>query len=185
MEGINKGGIAESKAIGLLYDTNKSEILAFINRINSKEGAKEPEDIVWEGMEALVNNIKAGKYQIQKDIPLKAYLKSILKNLWLKNLSSENARSARQEVYFEGNNTTEIDVSEIITEKETWDKYLAIFDKVGKNCKKILQMVFGLGYSIKDLAQKLIEEGLYDNEQVVRNAKSKCLKRVTEELTAN
>lgn len=43
-------------------------------------------------------------------------------------------------------------------------------------------MVFGLGYSIKEMAKELVDEGLYENEQVVRNAKSKCLKNILMKL---
>ena len=66
----------------------------------------------------------------------------------------------------------------MISESETWNRYLEIFEQIGKNCKRILQMVYGLGYSIKEMANVLVEEGLYENEQVVRNAKSKCLKNI-------
>lgn len=182
VNGIKEGGVAGSKAIGFLYEQNKFEINSFLEKWKSQECAKEPNDIIWEGMEALVNNIINGKYQIQEGIYLKTYLKSILKNLWFKHLSSEKARMGRQHAYHQGNEGLEMDVSEILAEKEIWDAYLAVFEKVGKNCKRILQMFFGLGYSIKELAQQLMKEGLYENEQVVRNAKSKCLKRVTKQL---
>jgi RNA polymerase sigma factor (sigma-70 family) len=185
VNGIKSGGVAENKAIALLYEQNKGEINGFLEKWRHQESAKEPNDIIWEGLEPLVNNIKNGKYQIQQGIYLKTYLKSILKNLWFKHLSSEKARMGRQHAYYEGNEGIEMDVSEILAEKEIWDGYLAIFEKVGKNCKRILQMVYGLGYGIKELAQELIDEGLYGNEQVVRNAKSKCLKKVSEQLTSN
>lgn len=183
VNGIKEGGGAERKAIGFLYEQNKFEINSFLEKWKSQECAKEPNDIIWEGMEAMVNNIKSGKYQIHEGIYLKTYLKSILKNLWFKHLSSEKARMGRQHAYHQGNEGLEMDVSEILAEKEIWDGYLAIFEKAGKNCKRILQMVYGLGYGIKELAEELIDEGLYENEQVVRNAKSRCLKKVSVELS--
>jgi RNA polymerase sigma factor (sigma-70 family) len=183
IDGILAGRNDENIAIEMLYEQNKTVIKGFLNKMSSYESVKEADDVIWEGIEALVNNIKRGKYVKQAGIGLNAYLKSILRNLWLKQLSSESARTNRQHSYFE-TSEPELDISELIAEKEIWDSYLAIFEKVGKNCKRLLQMVYGLGYSIKEMAQELIAAGLYDNEQVVRNAKSKCLKRVALQLGA-
>jgi RNA polymerase sigma factor (sigma-70 family) len=178
VEGILAGGLAESKAIEALYNQNKSFFLKLLNEPLRLEKSKLPEDIIWEAIEAFVWNVKDGKYTPQGNVPLAAYVRAIAKNLLLKYLSSENSRGNRQGIYLEENDEVEADVSEAIVEKEKWDKYLEIFEKAGKNCKRILQMVYGLGYSMKDLAEELISEGLFENEQVVRNAKSKCLKKV-------
>jgi RNA polymerase sigma factor (sigma-70 family) len=178
VEGILAGGLAESKAIEALYNQNKSFFLKLLNEPLRLEKSKLPEDIIWEAIEAFVWNVKDGKYTPQGSVPLAAYVRAIAKNLLLKYLSSENSRGNRQGIYLEENDEVEADVSEAIVEKEKWDKYLEIFEKAGKNCKRILQMVYGLGYSMKDLAEELISEGLFENEQVVRNAKSKCLKKV-------
>lgn len=96
----------------------------------------------------------------------------------MKYISSEEARSMREMSYGADNEYIDQDVSVMISESETWNHYLEIFEQIGKNCKRILQMVYGLGYSIKEMANVLVEEGLYENEQVVRNAKSKCLKNI-------
>lgn len=181
-EGIKTGGQAENIAIGQLYDQNKSLLMGFLRKYSNQENAKEPEDIIWEGIEALVNNIKNEKYILKEGIALSSYLKSILKNLWFKQLSSESARSNRQSIYFDQEEALP-DVSQLMAEKETWDNYLRIFENVGKNCKRILHSVFGLGYSIKELGAELVAEGVYDNEQVLRNAKSKCLKKLMKVIT--
>lgn len=178
VEGILNGGLAESKAIEALYNQNKAFFLKLLNEPLRLEQSKLPEDIIWEAIEAFVWNVKDGKYTPQGNVPVAAYVRAIAKNLLLKYLSSENSRGNRQGIYLEENDEVVADVSEAIVEKEKWDKYLEIFEKAGKNCKRILQMVYGLGYSIKDLAEELISEGLFENEQVVRNAKSKCLKKV-------
>ncbi|UBM58197.1 hypothetical protein LAG90_15430 [Marinilongibacter aquaticus] len=178
VEAILKGGIDQNKAIEFLYESSRGQIVSFLEKARSVESSKEPEDVIWEGMEALVGNILEGKFEKRPGTSIQGYFATIVKNIWYKHLSSEKARNNRQNIYGEEMDGAEDDVSSLIAEHETWNEYLATFDLAGKNCKRILQMVYGLGYTIKETAEELVAEGLYDNEQVVRNAKSKCLKKV-------
>lgn len=178
INGILNGGLEESKAIEALYDQNYSFFLSVLREPFRLEKSKTPDDIIWEAIESFVWNVKDEKYVYQENVSLAVYVKAIAKNLLLKYISSENARGNRQGIYIEDDQKYDQDVSEILIEKEKWDAYLEIFENAGKNCKRILQMVYGLGYGIKEMAIALINEGLFENEQVVRNAKSKCLKRV-------
>ena len=181
--GIMAGGKRENASIEALYEQNKNLITGFLNGRTNQETAKNPEDIIWEAMEAVVINIKLGKYQPQTGIGLTGYFKSICKNLLYKSIESENSRANRQYIYagFEDENTP--DISFDLIEKETWDGYVKLFEKAGKNCRRILEMTFADGMKIHEVAKTLIAEELYENEQVVRNAKSKCLKRVKEMMT--
>lgn len=182
IEGILAGGRAENEAIGALYDRNRSVLMRFIDHKAQKDYARQPEDIVWEAIEAFVNNVKEGKYSPQEGKNIEAYIKTICKNLWHKYLASELARENRQDVYAGFESEIEPDISEILADKEVWDYYLGIFEKAGKNCKEILHLSFAEDLPMKELAELLIAEGKYENEQVVRNAKSKCLKKIMEFL---
>lgn len=182
IQGIKQGGHYETRAIEELYDHNKGLFMSFLSQSFQIEKSKEPKDIIWETIEAFVNNVKNEKFKLQDNIPISAYIKTISKNLAYKYYSSENARSGRQETYFAQTDQLTPDVSEVLSEKEIWDEYLTIFEKAGKNCKRILHMVYGLGYGIKEMAQELIVEGVFESEQTVRNAKSKCLKKVSDNL---
>jgi RNA polymerase sigma-70 factor (ECF subfamily) len=183
LELLNRGGHYVSKAIEALYDQNKSLLQSILKSSFKSEKSKTSEDIIWETMEAFINNVNKGSFSLQEGISIAAYLRVISKNLMLKYVSSENARSLRQNSFSLEIEESEPDVSHLIIEHEKWETYLQIFEKAGKNCKRILQMVYGLGYSIKELAKELIEEGIFENEQVVRNAKSKCLKNVLNLIT--
>lgn len=182
VEGILAGGRTENEAIGALYDRHRGILMRFIDHKSAKDYARQPEDIVWEAIEAFVNNVKDGKYLPQEGTNIEAYIKTICKNLWHKYLASETARENRQDVYAGFDSEMEPDVSEILEDKEVWDYYLGIFDRAGKNCKEILHLSFAEDMPMKELAELLISEGKYENEQVVRNAKSKCLKKIVEFL---
>lgn len=180
VSGIRSGGNAESKAIEAVYEQNKSLILGFLAQRTNAEYAKDSEDILWEAMEALVLNIRNEKYTAQEGISLTGYFKSICKNLLFKSLDSETARANRQSVYAGFGDDNQPDVSNEMIEKETWNGYVELFEKAGKNCRRILELSFADGMKVNEVAEELIKAGLYDNEQTVRNAKSKCLKKMKE-----
>jgi RNA polymerase sigma factor (sigma-70 family) len=181
---IQAGGRAENAAIAALYDMHRSTLQRFVGHKASQEFAKQPEDIVWEAIEAFVHNVKTQKYQPQAGVPVEAYLKSICKNLWHKYLTQEEARGARQEVFVDWGETTDLDVSEVLMEQEKWNSYLALFEQAGKNCRDILTMSFADEMPVNEVAKILMAEGRYENEQTVRNAKSRCLKRMMDMMSA-
>lgn len=183
ISGIRKGGNAENKAIEAIYEQNKSIILGFLAQRTNTEYAKDAEDILWEAMEALVLNIRNERYNVQDGVSLTGYFKSICKNLLLKAVDSEQSRVNRQSIYAGFEDEITPDVSAELIEKETWNAYIELFIQAGKNCRRILEMSFADGMKINEVAKILITEGLYDNEQTVRNAKSKCLKRMKEMMT--
>lgn len=183
IQGILTGGRAEEDAIKAIYDNHRSVLCRYVGNKSSKTYAKEPEDIIWESIEALVNNVKEGKYQPQAGTNIEAYIKMICKNLWHKYLASETARESRQEGYVGlDDDKTDLDISEIMSRIETWDSYLSIFERVGKNCKEILSLTFADDVPMNELAKMMVATGKYENEQTVRNAKSKCLKKVLLEI---
>ncbi|MBK6975816.1 MAG: sigma-70 family RNA polymerase sigma factor [Cytophagaceae bacterium] len=175
---LKAGGKQQDDAIYALYTQNKSLLLGILRSSFKIERSKTPDDIIWETIEVFVSNVLSEKFSLKENTSISAYLRVVSKNIMMKYISSEEARSMREMSYGADNEYIDQDVSVMISESETWNRYLEIFEQIGKNCKRILQMVYGLGYSIKEMANVLVEEGLYENEQVVRNAKSKCLKNI-------
>ncbi|MFN8354155.1 MAG: hypothetical protein U0Y10_06915 [Spirosomataceae bacterium] len=183
VNGILEGGKAQERAIEALYEQNRSFLMKFLrNRSNQKNYVKEPEDILWESMEALVTNILDGHYVVQANKPLSGYLTTICKNLWHKFLHQEEHRQERQNIWLDETITDSIDVSQIIAEQERWNNYLTIFEQAGKNCKQILTLWLVDGLSGKEMADLLIAEGKFKSEQSIRNAKSDCMNKITSQL---
>ncbi len=50
-----------------------------------------------------------------------------------------------------------------------------VFEMLGTSCKKILTLFYYENLSMKEI----VEQTDYDNEQVIRNKKHKCLKALT------
>ncbi|WP_028523160.1 RNA polymerase sigma factor [Runella limosa] len=183
VDGILAGGRKRDKAIEAIYTQNRSFLIKFLsNRSNTKDYVKQPEDIIWEAVEALVHNIIEGRYVPQSSTSLSAYLTTICKNLWHKFLSQESNREDRDDKFAKEIYEDEPDISVLLTEKERWDRYLAIFEKAGKHCKQIFTLWLVEGMSGKEMSDILISEGKLKSEQSVRNAKSDCLEKVTSQL---
>jgi DNA-directed RNA polymerase specialized sigma subunit len=65
--------------------------------------------------------------------------------------------------------------------RQTKDDLMVVIDKLGENCKKILLLYYFENKNMKEILETLP----YENEQVVRNKKSKCLKKLETIIAAN
>lgn len=182
--GILLGGKDRNQAIRAIYDQNRAFLVKFlINKSNAQEYVKQPDDIIWESIEAVVINILEGKYVALADKPLAAYLTQICKNLWHKFLSQESNRKDRENLFGSETEFEEEDISSLISSKERWNYYLEVFENAGKNCKQIFTLWLVDGMSGKEIAEVMIIEGKLKSEASVRNAKSDCLDKITKQLT--
>lgn len=178
VEGILTGERKEHEALVALYKKFHISLERFINhRSSGRDYAKQPEDIIWETIEAFVVNVKKGSFSI-KDAALETYLKSICKNLWFRYISSENARDERQNKYMNDWEELDDNVSSTMIDQENWEHYIELVSNAGKNCRQILDLRLVDGFSMQEISQKLISEGVFENDQTVRNTKSKCLKKM-------
>jgi DNA-directed RNA polymerase specialized sigma subunit len=65
--------------------------------------------------------------------------------------------------------------------QQTKNDLMKVIDELGEACKKILLLYYFENRSMKEILTALP----YENEQVVRNKKSKCLKKLESTVTAN
>ncbi len=72
-------------------------------------------------------------------------------------------------------------MSYLITEREKKQQFRELLSKLGENCRKILTLFYYENMSMKEMLAHLP----YENEQVVRNKKYKCLQQLTGMLKAN
>jgi RNA polymerase sigma factor (sigma-70 family) len=182
IEGILMGGRKEHEALIALYNKFHVSLERFItHRSSGRDYAKQPEDIIWETIEAFVVNIKKGSYT-STEASLETYLKSICKNLWFRYISSESSRDERQNKYMSDWDELDDNVSNTLIDQQNWEYYINLVSKAGKNCRQILDMRLIDGFSMQEISQKLIAEGVFENDQTVRNTKSKCLKKMIDML---
>ena len=138
-------------------------------------------DMFQEAVLILIEKIKTGKFRHESSI--KTFLVGIARNLWLFEKRTRERRSSREMLYTisEGSdiNTEDLDIGERIFSKSNTDVIQTLFKQVGEVCSKILIGFYYENSSMKNLLQRFH----FDNEQVLRNRKSRCMKKLKKLLT--
>lgn len=147
--------------------------------LNNKGNEEDAQDVFQEVLIAFVGLVQNGKYRGEASI--KTILYSLAKNIWLNEMKKRSSADKR-ELNFENNKMTlQMDISHEMMQSEMQKQTMTIIDKLGDTCKKILLAFYYENKPIKEILSSLE----YENEQVVRNKKSKCLKQLEQYLSEN
>jgi len=123
---------------------------------------------------AFINIVQNDKFRMEASI--KTFLVSVARNIW-RNEQKKRLRTDFREQRFEsGRPQSEDGINEWINESEKKKQLRDLVDKLGEPCRKLLMLFYYEGLSIKEMLNYLP----YENEQVVRNKKYKCLQQLTE-----
>lgn len=171
-------GRESDDAIRFLY----REHFAFLSRyvLNNNGNEQDAEDIFQEVIVAFVNLVKAGKFRGESSV--KTFLYSLNKNIWLNEIKRRGRAVAREEKYEKQHTERQEPTADVALEiSQTKAALMKTVDELGENCKKILLLFYFENRSMKEILTALP----YENEQVVRNKKSKCLKKLESLIAAN
>ncbi len=132
-------------------------------------------DIFQEAVLVLIDKVKTG--QFRGDSSIKTFLFAIARNLWLHELRTRSRRNNREVVYT--NNEDKIKEPEMpFFEADNLAVLQKLLEQVGEPCQRILT---GFYYEDKSM-KEMLSEFNYENEQVLRNRKSRCMKKLKELL---
>jgi RNA polymerase sigma factor (sigma-70 family) len=160
-----------NKAILFLYQQYSGITSSFI--IGYGGSRQDAEDVFQETVVSFIEIVKKGKYRMEASI--KTFLVSVAKNIWL-NEVKKRERSGQRDKLFESNrDQTEADVSDHISDLEKKRQLRDLVYQLGEPCRKILLLFYYENLSMKEIVDHLP----YENEQVVRNKKYKCLQQLT------
>ena len=138
-------------------------------------------DMFQEAVLILIEKIKTGKFRQESSV--KTFLIGIVRNLWLFEKRTRDRRSSREMHYTinEGSqvNSDNQEIGERIFSKSNTDVIQTMFKQVGEICSKILIGFYYENSSMKNLLQRFH----FDNEQVLRNRKARCMKKLKKLLT--
>ena len=163
------------EAIRYLYRTQFSITTAYINQNSGSD--EDAEDIFQELMCTFIELVKKDKFRGESSVS--TFLYALTRNTWLNELKKRGRAKLRDEKFEKEKETTDMDVSHFMINREMKTYLMQLIDSLGDTCKKIL-----LTFYFDNLAMKEILKILdYENEQVVRNKKYKCLKQL-EQLIA-
>lgn len=166
-----------TEAVKQLYDHYFEGIVAQIcaNGGNREDGA----DVFQEAILALIEKVQSGQFRGESSI--KTFLSAIARNIWLHELRTRGRRKKREGIYMHTEEKEEAPAVSISFSRKDDGDLMEVFSQIGDTCKKILT---GFYYEDKSMKELL---GLfnYQNEQVLRNKKSGCMKKLKELLINN
>jgi len=163
-------------AIRYLYRTQFRLTSAYIKQNSGTE--EDAEDIFQELVLVFIDILKKDKFRGESSVS--TFLYALTRNIWLNELNRRGRSKIRDEIFEKGKDKTDLDVSHLIADRETKMQLMKVVEKLGETCKKILLAFYFENLAIREILQNLN----YENEQVVRNKKYKCLKKLQEMMMA-
>jgi RNA polymerase sigma factor (sigma-70 family) len=157
-------------AILTLYRQHSEYVSSFI--MNYGGSRQDAEDIFQETVVAFVDIVRNGKFRGEASV--KTFLSSIAKNIWFNEVKKRARADAREMMFESSRDENEMDVSHLIAERELKQHLKGLLYKLDESCRKILLLFYYDNLSMKEMLAHLP----YENEQVVRNKKYKCLQHL-------
>lgn len=165
-------------AIEFIYSTYYRLLEYYVIQNNgTKDDAA---DVIQETIIAFIEIIERGKFRGEASV--NSFLHSIAKNIWLGELRKKTSRDNRNLSFEKQQEQVSEDVSAHLIYHEQQRAINFLFEELGEKCKKLLLMVYYEDLSMKDILIRMPE---YQNEQVLRNKKYKCMKELQEKVQEN
>ncbi|HET9744689.1 MAG TPA: sigma-70 family RNA polymerase sigma factor [Chitinophagaceae bacterium] len=146
---------------------------------NNSGNQQDAEDIFQEVLVNFIGLVQHDKFRGESSV--KTFLFSMTKHTWLNELKKRGRTEVRELKYEKERDQQEMDVSHIIAENEAKKQVMNVVAHLDDTCKKILVMFYFENLSMKEILTSL----KYENEQVVRNKKYKCLKQLEQMIASN
>ena len=169
------------KALKRVYEENRDKFLNFARRYQL--GEEENIDVYQDAYIIFYDNIMQGKIT-ELTSSVSTYLFSIGKYLIFDRMrKNKKTVSSKFPLEIVGENDGLIENLELKGEELSLEQRLlqTHFSTLGKQCKELLTLFYYRGYTIQDI----LEAGNYNNENVVKAAKSRCMKTLRERIQAN
>ena len=160
-----------NNAIRYLYRQYSQATSSFIMQHGGSE--QDADDIFQETVVAFIDVVRKGKFRMEASV--KTFLNSIARNYWFNEIKKRDRSGLRDRQFELSRDKDEVDVSHHITEMERKRQLRDLVDQLGDSCRKVLLLFYYENLSMKEMVDHLP----YDNEQVVRNKKYKCLQALT------
>jgi len=167
----SKDPAKESVAYKQIYLSNSAMVKSYVGKNSGT--ADDAVDLFQDVMIVLYNNLKKEDFELQSQ--LNTYIFSIARNLWYKKLRKlDKTLSIEDASYKIGDK--DLNGLEVIEKLEKFEYLNSSISKLGDGCKKVLKSFYYDKRSMKQIS----EEMNYANEQVARNKKMSCLKKLRE-----
>jgi len=148
--------------------------------IKGKGGTdQDADDIFQETVVSFIDSVQKSKFR--QDSGIRTFLISISKNLWYNEIRRRQRAGNRERLFEADRDQEDSGVQEIIQDRELKKQLNQLLQDLGDSCRKILELFYYENLSMKEIVLHLH----YENEQVVRNKKYKCLQQLTDKMKLN
>ena len=174
---IKQPGRVDEDAIKQLYRDHYSLLEQYV--LQNQGSRSDAEDIFQETMVAFIRQVEEGKFRGESSI--KTFLYALNRNIWLNELKKRGRSQSREERFAAGEEKMQPAIDGILEQQEHNMELMRSIQNLGDSCKKILLLFYYEQRPIREILSVVS----YQNEQVVRNKKMKCLKKLEEMVRAN
>lgn len=166
VEAIRQGGANRQAALKDIYNDKNLQRMVISYVRNHRGDATEGQDMFHEGMIVLDRNIREGKFR--GEAPVKGYLYSICRFLWMNQMRKRSHAQPMAEVPIE--NDIDYDTPEIqLVAQERKDLLHGLLSELGERCQRILEL-WKLSYSMEEIAEAIG----FSSADMARKAKYRC-----------
>ncbi|AUC83606.1 RNA polymerase sigma factor [Lacinutrix sp. Bg11-31] len=164
-----------------VYEDNREKFINFARRYNLPQD--DVVDVYQDAYVIFYNNVMSGKIETMTS-SVSTYLFSVGKYLIFDKMKKNSKKAGpnfdlaivrdADEIL----DTIEIEEQTLTHEQELLRKH---FSSLGKQCQELLNLFYYRGFTIKDI----LEHGNYNNENVIKSAKSRCMKTLKARINSN
>jgi RNA polymerase sigma factor (sigma-70 family) len=132
--------------------------------------------------EVVINFIELVQQQrFRGETSINNFLYSITRHIWLNELKRRRRAKNREEKYDREQDKTDPEMAAMIADQELREQLMGIIGGLGEACRKILVAFYYEGLSMREILGRMD----YQNEQVLRNKKYKCMIQLEQTLAGN
>jgi len=172
-----RSGSAIDKPVKHLYEKYFYILSSYIEQ--NQGSPEDAEDIFQEVILTFIELVRQNKFRGESTI--KTFLFAVNRNIWLNELKKRGRQLKRNEKFNKGMPESEESIDKMISSREARRQIFEVIESLGEVCRKILISFYYENLSIAEILMRLD----YQNEQVVRNKKAKCMKSLEEKFNAN
>ncbi|HYE56647.1 MAG TPA: sigma-70 family RNA polymerase sigma factor [Chitinophagaceae bacterium] len=165
------------RAIRSIYRQYFESLSIYVRQNSGSE--QDAEDVFQEVVVTFIELVNQDKFRGESSI--KTFLYSLNRHIWLNELKKRGRMQQRNIKFEQAKDQVESDVNELIAAREAKTQVMHVIEQLGEACKQVLIAFYYQELSMKEMLAFLP----YENEQVVRNKKYKCLKKLEELLHAD
>ena len=172
-----RGGKRMDETIKTIYRNHFNSLSWYV--MNNSGSRQDAEDVFQEVVVTFIDLVQKDKFRGESTV--KTFLYSLNRHVWLNELKRRGRALAREEKYEKEQERTSPDSSHFIADREGKAEVMRLMGELGETCRKILLLYYYENLSMKEI----LDATEYENEQVVRNKKYKCLKQLEQMITGN